>query len=266
MSCAEVARFIHVYLDGEFAAEERAEMEGHLAGCPACAEAARRERQFLDRVRGTLRADGAAAPAALAARIDRALDQVERPAPRTWRTAITWGLPAAVAAALLLAAMRAGEGQLPSQPDERAMAMPVLFREAVARHERELPVEVRGPDPEQVRTWFRGKLDVPVRPPALLAPSVQLLGARLSHLGDRQAAYLVYDVGGSKFSVFIFDPQNLETERFRRRTVRGHDVYLGGEHGYHVAVLRDGGLGYAFASDLPEARMLDLLSAAFAAP
>jgi len=256
MSCAEVARLVHLELDGEFGAEERLDLERHLSECASCADLARGERAFVGRLRDVLRADRAAAPPALSVRIDRALDQVDGGARVTpLRRILAWSVPAAAAAVALVAWWaQVPDGQLGAQ---------MLVGEAVARHQRELPIEVRGPDPEQVRSWFRGKLDLPVRPPTLGQPRTQLVGGRLSHLGQRQAAYLMYDVGGSKISVFIFDPQDLATERMRHRSVRGRDVWVGAEHGYNVALVRSGGLGYAFASDLDEARMLDLISAAF---
>lgn len=259
MNCAEIARLVHVDLDGEFGAEERLELEQHLEECPSCAELARSERAYVGRLRDTLHTNRTPAPAALAARIDRALDEVDRPrvAPLSRMTA--WSMPAAALAVVLVSVW------LVRHPDEPAehLGAQALIGDAVARHERELPIEVQGPDPEQVRTWFQGKLDVPVRPPMLRQPQAHLVGGRLSHLGERQAAYLVYDLGGSKVSVFIFDPQDLATGRLRRRNVHGRDVWVGGAHGYNVAVVNDGGLGYAFTSDLSENRMLDVVSTAF---
>ena len=258
MSCADVARFIHVYVDGEFEAEERLELERHLDACASCADVARGERAFVSRLRESLREDRPPVPPTLRPRIAHALAEVDRPRATRIRTFALVGIPSLAAAAALLLAWRG----------ERRVEQPLLLSEAVARHERELPVEVKGPDPEMIRTWFRGKLDMPVRPPTRPGSRAQLVGARLSHLGQRQAAYLVYDLGGTKFSVLVFDPDDpaasdLATDRLRHRTVGGKDVYVGGAHGYNVAVVRAGGLGYAFTSDLPEQRMLDLLSTSF---
>jgi len=47
------------------------------------------------------------------------------------------------------------------------------------------------------------------------------------------------------------------------RSWAADEVYVGAAHGYNVAVVRSGGLGYAFTSDLPQQRMLDLLSTTF---
>jgi anti-sigma factor RsiW len=259
MDCAETARYLHVYVDGEFEGPERLDIEAHLHACAACAETARHERAFVARLRETLRADPPATPPSLRPRIAEALAVVDRPRMRLAGVA-RWGAPAVAAAAVLTA--------LVWKQSHRPLAGPPLLAEAVSRHQRELPVEVRGPDPELVRTWFRGKLDVPVRPPALSGSRARLIGARMSHLGTRQAAYLVYDVGGSTVSVFVFDPEDPSagggiTERLQRRTVGGREIYVGGTHGYNVAVVRSGGLGYAFTSDLPQQRMLDLLATSF---
>jgi anti-sigma factor RsiW len=256
MNCAEISRFVHVDMDGELDAEDRIDLEQHLSGCAACAEVARKEREFVGRLRETLRTDRPVAPPALAARVDRALDEVGRRRTPVQRMAV-WGVVAAAAAMLLVVGLRTG--------DQRTAEgrMQGLMGEAVARHQRELPIEVSGPDPNRIGSWFRGKLDLPVRPPALRPVDAQLLGGRLSHLGERQAALLTYDVGGSKFSVFIFDPRNMATDHLMRRRVQGRDVYVGGAKGYRVAVVNEGGLGYAFASDLDEARMLDVIASIF---
>jgi len=260
MSCADIARFVHVYVDGEFEGDERLEVERHLDACTACAEIARRERAFVGRLRETLREDRPPSPPSLRPRIAHALAEVDRSRGTRLTRVVRWGIPVAAAAGVLIVVTLWGGA--------RRSAQPALFAEAVSRHQRELPVEVRGPDPEMIRTWFRGKLDMPVRPPALQGSRARLIGARLSHLGQRQAAYLVYDIGGTKFSVFVFDPDDpsasdLATARLRHKSVGGRDVYVGGAHGYNVAVMRAGGVGYAFTSDLPEQRMLELLSTTF---
>ena len=84
--------------------------------------------------------------------------------------------------------------------------------------------------------------------------SAALRGGRLASIGDKQAAYLVYDINGDKVSVFIFDAGDLPIESRRKTVIGNREVYFDQEHGYNVALFRDRGVGYAIASDLDKSR------------
>jgi anti-sigma factor (TIGR02949 family) len=213
MGCAEVERFLDAYLDGEFAPEDRVELEQHLAGCPACARQVRFHGAFKSRLRAT--AGRPPLPAGLRDRMTAALDPQQRFSP--------------------------------------------VAADAISWNRRALPVEVTGGD-DKVRAWFHDKVDFAVHPPRL--PNAALVGARLANIRDRQAAYLVYDVRGAKVSVFVFDPGGMPLEARSRREIGNHEIYLDGERGYHVALYRDRGVGYAIASDLDEDQMIGLVSSA----
>jgi anti-sigma factor RsiW len=133
----------------------------------------------------------------------------------------------------------------------------------VVRHQRNLPLEVTG-NPEAVQSWFDGK--VPFAVPALkLEPIASLRGGRLSHLGSREAAQLQYERAGQRFSIFVFDPQGLRLRAPRRQMIGNREVFLEDTSGYHVAVFRDRGLGYAITGNLDESDVIRLISAAVGA-
>jgi len=249
MQCGEVQRFIDAYIDGEFADDDRAEMDRHFAGCEPCRAEARRQQHWKSVVRARL--SRPPAPYGLHARLERALDAEIAPLP-LWRR-ISWRVaPALVAAAAL--GMLIVQVQRPTSP---------FVEESILDHTRNLPVEVASPNPDDVASWFRGKVDFPVRPPRFGGDS-RLLGGRLGHLGTRYAAYLVYQVdGGHKVSVFVFDPGDLPIEAPRRVIVANRQVFVSVERGYHVAVFRDQGVGYAVASDLDEPQVIQLVSHSF---
>ena len=248
MQCAEVDKFIHAYIDGEFADEDRVEFERHLAECARCRDAARFEAQFKRALRAAL--PPPALPPGLRARI--VADIAHAPAPgRTWGRVVypSAGLAAAACLAVGLF-LRAGGNPLP------------VIEESIHRHERNLPVEVVGPDGQRVSSWFRGKVDVPVQAPQWRPVGADLLGGRISHVRDRQAAHLIYNVRGQKVSVLVFDPSVLPAHLQGMQRVRNHDVYFQRQAGYNVAVYRQGNVGYAITSDLPEPEMMQLVSAA----
>jgi anti-sigma factor (TIGR02949 family) len=248
MQCAEVDKFIHAYIDGEFADEDRVEFERHLAECARCRDAARFEAQFKRALRAAL--PPPALPAGLRERI---VGEIARaPAPgRSWSRVVYPGAAVAAAAALLIGVFWR----------DRAGTLPVV-EESIHRHLRNLPMEVVGPDGQRVSTWFRGKVDVPVHAPRWRPVGADLLGGRISHVRDRQAAHLVYNVRGQKVSVLVFDPSDLPMHLRRVQRVRNQDVYLHRQAGYNVAVYRQGNVGYAITSDLPEPEMMQLVSAA----
>jgi hypothetical protein len=84
----------------------------------------------------------------------------------------------------------------------------------------------------------------------------------VSHVRERQAALLQYNVRGQKVSVLIFDPGDLSLQATRMRRIGNRAIYLVRQGRYNVAVYRDGPVGYSFASNLPEPEMLQLVSAA----
>jgi hypothetical protein len=69
-------------------------------------------------------------------------------------------------------------------------------------------------------------------------------------------------VRGQKVSVLVFDPSDLPMHLRRVQRVGSHDVYLHRQAGYNVALYRQGNVGYAITSDLPEPEMMQLVSAA----
>ncbi len=245
MTCGEIQRFVDAYLDGEFADEDRAELERHLAGCPACATEVRRQAAFKAALRAAWKRPPA--PAALRARVTAALAKEPTLRPRWQRNLIRFA-PAAGAAALLGTLMWSAN---PFSP---------VVEDAIAKHQRDLPVEVTG-RPDEVRAWFANKVGFAFRPPRL-PQNTRLRGARLAHLRERDAALLMYDVDGEKVSVLVFDPSDVPLEARRTRYVGNHEVFLDGERGYHVALYRDRDLGYAFTSGMDEDRMIQLVSTA----
>jgi anti-sigma factor RsiW len=254
--CAGVARFVDTYLDGEFGELERGEVEAHLGECERCRMRVRSQSEWRQAIRRS--APREIAPEALRARLQLGLRQAERQAEseergllpllrRHRRRAVLALLPVAAAAGVLLVL---GSARMHAQQ---------VARDVIAKHRRNLPIEVAG-EADQLRRWYADKVDFPVRPPRL--EGAALRGGRIANVSDRQAAYLVYDANGNKVSVFIFDPGDLPLDAAHKTTIHNQEVYLDEERGYNVAFYRDRGVGYAIASDLDSASMLKLVSAA----
>ena len=132
----------------------------------------------------------------------------------------------------------------------------------VAAHAQNLPMEVEASEPQQVATWFRGKVPFAVRPPVIRQPEVRLVGARLAHLRERQAAYLTYQRGLSKYSLFVFDPSEKEAEidfeGAKVRQIKNRQVYVAHRKGFGVLVWKQRNLVYSLASEAGDKELFTL--------
>jgi anti-sigma factor RsiW len=269
MDCAELARSAEALLDGEFDERERAEAAAHLGGCAAC----RRMVESLERTRSAVREKLRAAlgpgslrgraPAALRARISEALDRERLP---WWRRALS-PLPLAAAAACAAGAALVlythGNGDL-------------LADEAVATHSRDLPLEVVAASvgADSVAGWFKGKVDFNTRPPDFRKDDLQLLGARISNIRDRPAAYMRYELrprgpagpSGHLGLFIIDDPGRQLASGGRKVQVGPATVRLVNARGYNVAVWRRDEIVYSLVSDLDERALEGLVEKALATP
>lgn len=264
MSCEDIQLYVDSFVDGEFAAPERVEFETHLVGCAACRRLVQEQAGLKSSLRALLRAP--AAPRPLRERLEAALEKADAEAPprAPGVGAPLWarlrGLAVPIVAVclplLMLIGQRVHRGDAP------------FIEDSIVKHQRNLPLEITG-GREAVLPWFDGKVPFAVRAPQL-EPAASLRGGRLVSLGNREAAYLSYERGGRKISVFVFDPGDLRPglgmATPRREIIGTHEIYLEAAHGYNVAVFRDRGLGYAITGTLDEPEMLRLISVAVGGP
>jgi len=274
MTCEDFIPFIDAYVDQEFDERERAEMEIHLQGCPRCREHVEfqvnlkrevkacledrapdslRERIFQD-IESQVAAASAEAIEEMAEVVALpAASAASSPNRRMVRLArIAVPLAAAVAVVIVLPSFTvapAKSGQLP------------IVEQTVDWHVGNYPIEVTGPDSARVQYWFRNKVDFPVRLPQFAGKKqVNLLGGRIAHVQDRRAAYLLYEVDGTRLSVLVFDGEGLTIPSDKIRHVSGRDMALLNNKGYEVAVLQDSGVTYTITSELSQPEFVSLVS------
>lgn len=271
MTCEEFARFVDAYVDHEFDDRERAEMDVHLRECPHCREEVDFAVKLKEGVRGCLLES---APAELRSRIfqdiehlaagsdsieDEIADEVvsletARP-PRRRVVRVGWvvvPVAAAIAAVIVLPSFTVA----PATSDQ-----PPIVEQTVDWHVGNYPIEITGPDAHRVSHWFRNKVDFPVRLPQFRADRpVNLLGGRIAHVQDRRAAYLLYEVDGTRMSVLVFNSDGLTIPSSKIRNVGDRDIALLNNKGYEIAVLQDSGVTYTITSELPEQDFVSLVS------
>lgn len=290
IACEVFRRHVDAVVDGEVDPTTQIEVEQHLSECGPCRVHLSFARSFKRHVKEALLEGTPAVPLDVADRIRRALDAEEaRRAAAAGATPIgasptarpplglsgvrlvpvkaRYAVPAA-AAAVALAVLAAREGGNPVavdvagiDPTSGAINGASYLEDVVDRHWRDHPAEISGP-PTQVASWFRGKLEFPVRPMEFARPDVHLVGARISSIRDHEAAAFYYDVHGRRVTVMVFEPQAPIRRVVHQTRVHGRGIYYGQARGYTIPVVEHGGLTYAIAGDLDSRSLLQLAASA----
>lgn len=259
MNCAEFDRFAEAYVDGEFDPAGRAEMDTHLERCEEC----NRHVASLETCRALVRSSLAPVSA------PHTLKQSIRAVVRRQRSAdpvlTGWSL-AALGIALLAALImpKVWQNDTSDLLGEEPETAPIV-EATIDWHQRNLPVEVTGPDTEAIRQWFDDKVDFPVRLPTFASGrSTSVLGGRLSQINNRSAAHVLYEVNGTKVSVVLFQLGE-ELHIPVRRGPQPFDYFWDTRNGYNVALFTDNGVSYAIATELPQPNFSRLMSNAILA-
>ena len=231
MQCAESLR-VQAYFDGEVDAVSAAEIERHVERCAEC----RALLADLNTVRAALRDVAyAGAPAALRARVTRALDQETlgasgRPQrPRSfWAGAFSGAAGAAIAACLVFFLF------VPRLTDP-------LISDLVSAHARSLLpehlIDVVSSDRHTVKPWFAGHADVSPAVADFDSQGYKLIGGRADYVDHQRSAVIVYQHGAHIINVFSW-------------AAAGHPLPGNtSRNGYHLAFWQQGDIQYCAVSD-----------------
>jgi anti-sigma factor RsiW len=156
-------------------------------------------------------------------------------------------------AAIALAAVFAWRSRAPDH---------ALVVEAVNDHLRVLysdhPLEVESGGIHRVKPWFAGRLD--------FAPVIDfagdddfpLQGGSVGYFIDRKAATFVFKRRLHEITLFIFRADGLHWPGMGLRPIGPARGIVETSRGFHVALWRQGDLGYALVSDVNEADLVAL--------
>jgi mycothiol system anti-sigma-R factor len=274
MTCRTTARALDAFVDGELEASDSLHVEGHLDGCPTCAERAAFARAMKREIRREAHSERA--PDALRARILRGAAGVrvreqERARRPSWRSAIPWAVAASIA--LMVGGGMRAFGTHPQSttvdnhdPVSAAAAHSFILDEFGAYHASPLPPEEM--DPVRISSIFSPIVGVPVHPAVfgseMNEKPTRFSGARLMRVHDQAAATLFYEVGGRRVTIFVFDPQRirLRGNMLSPRYVRAHGedrvIFMGRAKGYPLAAFERDGVGYAVSSDMTDHDVLTI--------
>jgi anti-sigma factor RsiW len=285
LTCEDVEHILDLYLDGEVDDVERREIEMHLLHCADCAELEAKHRHTRARLRAL--AESTSPSDEFKERLAKALEDDARndqssdlsgtnAGKPVWRQRRWLGLAGGTLAAALLAVSAvsifyADQQSQPTSQNNEVLGMtsvrsPVVD-EAIAWHERNVPVEVTGPDSDRVRSWFEdeGMVDFDMTIPNL-GRRATLLGGRLSHVRYHEAGYLLYEVGGEKLTVLIFGAEDSQPPGAAQPATdedSASELLVDNHSGHTVVIKNRGELTYTFTSDMNEDRLVELVEHAF---
>ncbi|MEM9069679.1 MAG: anti-sigma factor [Myxococcota bacterium] len=255
ITCELFQRHVGAFVDGELDPATQIDFEQHLANCEHCAEHVRFEGTYRKHVQAAM--PPVAAPASLRERVLVNLDQASPAADNVVQVVplrLRYALPLAGAAAVALAV-----GAAVNTDVEQAgvAALEDVVRLQSAQLPADVTVEAPAAPVQRVSSYFRDKVEFPVRPAEFASRDIRLVGARLSNVRERRAAALYYEVqGGHRLTVVVTDASVDEPEPTNQGVVV-RDV-----RGYPVGVRTHAGLTYAFTGDVDRDTLARLATSA----
>ncbi|MBI3072041.1 MAG: zf-HC2 domain-containing protein [Deltaproteobacteria bacterium] len=153
--------------------------------------------------------------------------------------------------------------EAPASPSPNPRASAVLPRHAeeiARRHERPIALDIASPEPAQIARFLERRLNFSIHLPPIIARGGQLLGARLTELGDARAAHLLFHKDGHKLSLFAFESGDPIPASGPGGMVARNVSFLRVGH-INVVQWERGTVRYAFASNLGANEMLRLVRA-----
>ena len=200
-----------------------------------------------------------------------------RPLFRVYTLPRRYAIPVAIvaAAAVVVAAVGRGAGGTTAGESEvmaaEAGSLP-LFEEVARLHATPLPSDVRDPQDGEVVSYFRGKVEFPVRPAAFPNGNAKLVGVRVSNVRERRAAALFYEVRGRRMTVVVYSDPRLRAQAHTQvllggpgmliERVNGRPVAHRRVGGYTVSAMQYDGLTYALTGDMDERTLVRMAATA----
>ncbi len=269
LTCTDVGKLVHPYLDGEFSDEDRVALERHTAECGACRDLVQYEMAFKASMRAKLSPPKASS--SLRRRVLASLDEVDRlHSDSRPRRLLAWLLPtgsmAAAAAAIALFFLYPNASQ-----ERKTSSIAPATRSAgqvfVDEHRRAVPLPMQqvAQSSDQIeRDLSRLQRDlgravgVPVRLPRL---GVYPTGAWVIRINrDRKAARVHYRLEQGDISIYTYDSSGMRPTTGHTRRVGDTEVLCDKQKGFTKVFWEKDGVGRMVVSgELDEDQVLRLI-------
>jgi anti-sigma factor RsiW len=231
MTCNEFLRAIDAYLDDELSVMDILRAHGHLLSCEFCHRVVGSEATLH-----ALLADDAARdelPGSLRERIIQRVTAEDdagasrEPADARSRLGSFASLSAFLAAVAFVGLLLL----VPLIPGSRGPAeLAPLAAELAAKHllysgGQGSALEMKTSEPSEMIRWLERRVGLSLRLPQLDQPDDRLIGGRVSSLADAPAAYLLYQRGGRRISLFVTRSVPGTSREGSEEIVEGVEVY-----------------------------------------
>jgi anti-sigma factor RsiW len=260
MQCELVEKYLDAYVDQELDAGSLIQFESHLNECPSCQKRLALTRLIKAQVKE--RWAGITAPESLLHRVQTELANAPEEERRGLPRVAVVGMSAAAAVVFAVFGIYqalGGKLSYKSSVAESSLMLPI-FEDVVNRHTQEQPVDVQDAEPDRIVLWFRSKVRFRVHLVDFREPSVHFVGARLSHVRERQAATFYYSVSGRRLTAVMFESPTPLSQGCERVVIGGHELYYRNVFGYTVPVIQHNNIAYAFTSDLDRGSLLRMVA------
>ena len=236
LDCAEVERLVPWFLDDELENVQVVGLEEHLGACSRCSGMLNRQAKL--RVAVQEAGQRVVAPGRLRRNIKELLKEEKNEGLRRWNLVT---VATAAAAVLLFAVWPLGEEAEQGE-----------FKQFMAHHARNLPMDVAGTSVQEVKRYLGANLPFVPRVPVLKTKEPGF-GGRVTRINNRDAAYMHYTLPRGRLSVFVYPgAQRLGGDRGAVQIMGGQKAHLQKIQGYTMVRWVRDGLVYSVVTDLSE--------------
>ena len=248
MICDEYLSAIDPYLDSELSVFDVVRMHRHLVGCERCRRVMNSEvaMHALLSAEETQDQPGPSLRDQILQRVSAEDDGVSDVRRGRGRFAVLSAVLTGVAlvAVLVLLMISGSTGRKPLAPFATELAAKHLL---YSRGPGDL-LELKTSDANRMMAWLESRLGSSQRLPRLPGANDRLVGGRISSVEDFPAAYLLYEVGGRKVSLFITKLLPGIRLGAKEEHIKGVELYASVINGVTVAWWEDEDAGRVYAA------------------
>jgi len=252
--CSIIQDGLLFYLLGELSPEEMMEVGQHLQGCPSCTGKTNALAADVMKIRSAFTAVPNGLDRSFSDRIVAQLP-ASRPSKRyRWPSAV-----AALATCLVIAILTASFWRHGYQT--RTVAVAGLLADHLEYLNKPNPTQITSADPHTVADWLSDRVGFRVSAVDLSRKGAALLGGRRCELNGVPLAFLFYEKGGTRISVYEIQGARVQLDALLSRMCNGHKFYVRQYGNTRLVACRSGNSTLVVVSDLNEDELIQIAQA-----
>ncbi len=255
MMCDEPKVQLYLYLDGELAPPEAAEVEQHLRTCTACEVEATAHHRLQSILQDTLAEEPGADRLwhAIEAKLPMEVDTPTIQNSQGFSRRMLWRGGAA-AAALVVFALGARLWLSPTVADVAREIVDSQIRAQLMQ----APYEKVPQDAKAVRRWFDGQVEFALPVPVMSSNAFNLVGVRLNYFLNRRVAEIAYASEEHIMSFLMFANKGISLNAMKPVRLGDRTFHVQTYKGYSTVLWRDGEIFCSVVSDLNLTELLQV--------